>query len=269
MTNLKYTKTKGKSGNPKDKVADSSQVINLTLKEARKRGLTWFTKNDAAAMTGSFIQESGGFRRDVIELSLRGDDGTAYGLMQWRGNRYQNLLSYAKSKNMNPRSIVTQISFAFEEGSRGSKYQDFGSVKAFKQMSQTRSLEDKTTAFIHAERPAGYGSGKGDASLFAHDRGKRISHAQKALGMQPSSDYVEDNSLNNRLGVSTSYDSQEKTNAFDMQNPSNFLERYKNIQKNRTEDNDRFKLSFERDQTYDSKDLDINSKFGLQNRFSV
>lgn len=269
MRELQYTKTKGDAGDPKDKVADPSQVINLVLKEARKRGLSWFNKNDAAAMVGSFIQESGGFRRDVIELSLRGDDGTAYGLMQWRGDRYKNLLNFAQSKNMNPKSILTQISFAFEEGSKGSKFQDFGSVKAFKQMSQSRSLQDKATAFIHAERPAGYGNGKGEASLFAHDRSKRIAHAEKALGLQPSSsDYVETASLNNRLGASN-YDDQNKVNKFDMENPNDFLGRYKQIQENRTEENKRFKLSFENNDTYDSKDLDVNSKFGLQNRFSV
>lgn len=163
-------------------VASSAEVITLVMQEARRRGIRWFTEADAAAMVGSFRQETGTFRRDVIEFETRGDQGTAHGLMQWRGQRFTNLISFAKKNNISAKDIRTQISFAFEEGMNGSTYADAGSVRAFREMQGSNTLADKATAFIHAERPAGYGRGNGNPAQFANDRSRRIQYAEQSIG---------------------------------------------------------------------------------------
>lgn len=164
----------------------NNEVIELIMREAQRRGLDWFQPQHAYGMAGSFFQESGGFRDDVIDFKRRGDNGTAYGLMQWRGPRYQNLLKFADRSGQAANDIRTQISFAFEEGMRGSPYVDGGSVKAFNQMQQARDANEAAIAFIHAERPAGY---DGNANN-AHDANLRVQHAQKLMtghsGQAPS-----------------------------------------------------------------------------------
>lgn len=173
----RYTQTRGQAGDARDKVASPAEVTAMVMAEAQRRGLNWFRPHHAAGMVGSFMQETGNFRRDVLDLQLRGDDGTAYGLMQWRGKRYQNLQSYAQERNANVRDIRTQVSFAFEEGAPGSKYADFGSVKALRQFRSARNIRETATAFVHAERPAGYDGNPNNA----HDVSRRINHASNAI----------------------------------------------------------------------------------------
>lgn len=160
------------------KVITPGQSIDLIMQEAKRRGLDWFQPHHAAGMAGSFMQETGDFREDVINFKVRGDKNTAYGLMQWRGDRWENLKEFSKEKGTAANDIRTQISFAFEEGDAGSKYSDFGSKKSFRQMQSARNSKDSAIAFVHAERPAGYDGNP----LKAHDVHRRISHASRAVG---------------------------------------------------------------------------------------
>lgn len=214
MAKLRYTKTRGKAGKASDKVASPAQVTQLVMEEAKRRGLSWFRPHHAAGMVGSFMQETGNFRRDVIGLSLRGDDGTAYGLMQWRGKRYKNLLNYAK-KHGNAKSLKTQIAFAFEEAKAGSPYADFGSVKAFRQFPKTRNVAEAATAFVHAERPAGYDGNP----VNAHDVKKRINHANKAVSSYSGSN-GRDLGYTESTGGAGDYDTTQNSSSFDPFNPS-------------------------------------------------
>jgi hypothetical protein len=179
-TQLQYAKSQGKANPAKGNAATSGQVYQMVMAEAQRRGYNWFKPHHALGMIGSFVQETGNFRRDVLDFDVRGDDGTAHGLMQWRGPRFKNLLNFANQNSADPRNLQTQISFAFEEGSPGSPFKDGGSMRAFSEMSRASNLEQATVAFVHAERPAGYTS-KNPAG--AHDISKRISHAQKAAGV--------------------------------------------------------------------------------------
>lgn len=182
---LKYSATQGQA-NAKKGNYSPSLIYQIIMQEAQRRGYGWFKQHHALAMMGSFIQETGNFRKDVIDFDIRGDDGTAHGLMQWRDDpkqkgvgRYSNLRRYAKQIGMPAQDPRAQVSFAFEEGVAGSPYADPGSVRAFREFPQTKGVQDATVAFIHAERPAGYTS-KNPAA--AHDTQKRISHAMKAGG---------------------------------------------------------------------------------------
>lgn len=161
-----------------DKVATPAEVLGLVMQEAQSRGIDWFAQHHGAGMTGSFMQETGDFRADVINFNVRGDQGTAYGLMQWRGERYENLIQYARQNNLDPTDIRTQVSFSFEEMDSNSPYADYGSVRALREFRGADNAQQTATAFVHAERPAGYDGNPNNA----HDVGSRINHAARALG---------------------------------------------------------------------------------------
>lgn len=183
---LKYSATQGTARPEKGAAASTNQVYQMIMEEARRRGLTWFKPHHAMGMIGSFVQETGNFRKDVIDFDVRGDDGTAHGLMQWRGPRFENLKKFANQVKMDPRDLRAQISFAFEEGASKSPYADGGSQRAFAEMSRATDIAGAAVAFVHAERPAGYTS-KNPAG--AHDIDKRISHANKAAGVADATGY--------------------------------------------------------------------------------
>jgi len=174
---LKYSPEKGKRDPKNTRAATPAQVIQMVMQEARNRGYSWFQPHHAAGLTGNFMQETGDFRNDVINFQVRGDDGTAHGLMQWRGVRFDNLLKFAKSRNLNASDIRTQVSFAFEEGQSGSPYSDFGSVRAFKDMPTAKDASTASTIFVAAERPAGWNGKYGSNN----DNAKRIAHSGRAL----------------------------------------------------------------------------------------
>lgn len=179
-TQLQYAKSQGTANPKKGNAATPDQVFAIVMNEAQRRGYSWFKSHHALGMIGSFIQETGNFRKDVLDFDVRGDDGTAHGLMQWRGPRFKNLMTFANQKGADPRDLRTQVSFAFEEGAAGSQFKDGGSVRAFSEMSRATNLEQATVAFIHAERPAGY---KSNNPAAAHDASKRINHAMKVAGV--------------------------------------------------------------------------------------
>lgn len=201
MAELGFSKTQGKKGNG-SRAATPAQVTEMVMVEARKRGLNWFKPHMAAGMVGSFIQETGNFRNDVINFNVRGDNGSAHGLMQWRGKRYTNLLAYAKQSNANPADIRTQVSFAIEEGMPNSRFKDFGTVKAFRLFPQTKNVGESATAFVHAERPAGY---DGNARN-AHDVQKRINHASSAYNSYDGASPEQRQSQENRVAIPGNYD---------------------------------------------------------------
>lgn len=178
---LRYTQTRGNAGSPTDKVATPAQATALIMREAQRRGLSWFREYHAAGISGSLMQESGNFRRDVICQELRGDAGTAYGAAQWRGPRQQNLNRFLTQNGFGRCSLEGQISFVFEEMDNGSPYKDTGAVRALNEMRSSGNLAEAATAFIHFERPAGYGSGGGNPAHGAHDRERRINHAVNAF----------------------------------------------------------------------------------------
>lgn len=178
---LRYTKTRGQAGNPSDKVATPEEVIELVMREAQRRGIKNFQPHMAAGIVGSLMQESGNFRRDVISQQLRGDDGTAYGAAQWRNDRKSNLDKFLKQRGLSANSLEGQISFVFEEMDKTSPFRDSGAVRAMNGIMNSNNISQAATEFIHFERPAGYGVNKRNPALSAHDRTKRINHAQNAF----------------------------------------------------------------------------------------
>lgn len=66
--------------------------------------------HQAAALVGNFMQESSG----VTPGGPMNKEGGG-GIAQWRNERYRDLLSFAKSRRMNPQDLRTQLEFSMHE----------------------------------------------------------------------------------------------------------------------------------------------------------
>lgn len=113
-----------------------------------KRG---YNPNAAAGIAGNFMVESG-FAPDVITGQRRGDQGTAFGAGQWRGERLANLKSYAESQGMDYRTLDAQLGFADHEMRNGL---DAGAATAYAKLQNAQNPAEAAQAFMrHYERPA-------------------------------------------------------------------------------------------------------------------
>lgn len=68
------------------------------------------TPAQAAGIVGNLVHESGGMNTRAL-----GDNGTAYGLAQWRGDRQDNLRSFASARGTGADDMTTQLEFMWKE----------------------------------------------------------------------------------------------------------------------------------------------------------
>jgi hypothetical protein len=125
-----------------------------------------YPPHQAAAVVGNLAQESGVRPDGVI-----GDNGTAFGVAQWRGDRFANLQRFAQQNGQDWRSLDAQLGFLDHE-LRGSEK---GAGDALFASPDVRSA---TRAFIGFERPQGYTAENPEAG---HGFGNRLSVAQAFL----------------------------------------------------------------------------------------
>lgn len=107
----------------------------------------------AKAAVGNFAQESG----NNFNPNASGDNGSAYGIKQWRGVRRSNLMRFASERGLNPSDRRTQALFAVEESRDGSPYADKGAVNARKIIDSTPGMTPEAAAETFAwkdERPS-------------------------------------------------------------------------------------------------------------------
>ncbi|MGF6230526.1 hypothetical protein QFZ27_004481 [Inquilinus ginsengisoli] len=119
---------------------NSSPVSAMAFQHFRAAG---YPEPAARALVGQIMAESGGNPGAV------GDGGTAFGLMQWRGDRRAALEAFAAQKGTSPADIGTQLEFATYElaGSEASA----GSA-----LKNATDLPAALDAAIGFERPAGW-----------------------------------------------------------------------------------------------------------------
>lgn len=107
----------------------------------------------AKAAVGNFAQESG----SKFNPNASGDNGSAYGIKQWRGIRRSNLMRFAAERGLNASDRRTQALFAVEESREGSPYADKGAVNARKIIDSTPGMTPEAAAETFAwkdERPS-------------------------------------------------------------------------------------------------------------------
>lgn len=127
------------------------------------------TKEQAAGIVGNLDHESG------FNTSASGDNGTAFGIAQWRGERLTALKEYAASQGKPITDLQTQLQFVDKElnSTEG---------KAHEKLLAAKSTDEAAKAFIDYERPQGYGTAN------PHGLSNRIGLARSASGEAASAE---------------------------------------------------------------------------------
>lgn len=89
----------------------------------------------AAGIVGNLQVESG-FADDVINFSRRGDNGSAYGLAQWRGERKENLMKFSGNR---ANTLEGQLDFLYHELTTNPAYK-FEKINSAKSPSEAAKL---------------------------------------------------------------------------------------------------------------------------------
>jgi hypothetical protein len=106
-----------------------------------------YTPAQAAAIVGHLVQESG-----VRPSGAVGDGGTAFGLAQWRGERFDALKKFAADRGKEWTDFGTQIAFIDHE-LRTTESTAGNALRA------ATTVEDAVAAFMGFERPQGWTPG--------------------------------------------------------------------------------------------------------------
>lgn len=125
-----------------------------------------YAPHAAAAMTGHGVQESG------LNPTARGDNGTAFGAFQWRGDRLAGLHSFARAAGQNPNSLDTQLGYLDHELNTTER-------RAGDALRASTDVRGATRAGMMFERPAGYTPGNPEAG---HGWANRFGEASRLAG---------------------------------------------------------------------------------------
>jgi hypothetical protein len=129
-----------------------------------------YSPQAAAGIAGNLHAESS------FNTGASGDNGTAYGLAQWRGARLQGLKDYAQATGQDYRSMDAQLGYVDHEMRTGS---DAGAARAFQQLQTAQTPADAAAAFMrNYERP--------NANPNINNIAGRQSFANSLLGVDPS-----------------------------------------------------------------------------------
>lgn len=143
-----------------------------------------FNPIQAAGIAGNLSVETGNFDPNVINGRRRGDNGTAFGMMQWRNDRQTKFYQFARELGESPYNWQTQLKFVKAEMVPG-RYSDPGSVRAMRELQNAKTVLDATKAFVHAERPAGYSVTNPERSMHFKERFQAAQRGYSASGQGP------------------------------------------------------------------------------------
>lgn len=125
-----------------------------------------YAPHQAAAVVGNLAAES-----NVQPEGVVGDNGTAFGVAQWRGDRFANLQRFAQQNGQDWRSLDAQLGFLDHELRTTEK-------GAGDMLFTSPDVRSATRAVIGFERPQGYTDANPEGGMHF---GKRLSVAQAFL----------------------------------------------------------------------------------------
>lgn len=133
--------------------------------------LAWLQKkgyapHQAAAMVGHGMQESG------LRTDATGDNGTAKGIFQWRGDRLAGLHSFAAASGQDPNSLDAQLGYMDHELNTTER-------RAGDALRASTDVRGATRAGMMFERPAGYTADNPEAG---HGWANRFGEASRLAG---------------------------------------------------------------------------------------
>lgn len=102
--------------------------------------------HQAAAIVGRLQQESG-LNPDAV-----GDNGTAFGLAQWRGERNVRRLRFHRERGNDPKDVFAELDFVDWEMRNYEK-------EAFQTISAARTVQEAAKGMMAYERPKGFTAG--------------------------------------------------------------------------------------------------------------
>lgn len=126
-----------------------------------------YTKEQAAGIVGNLIAES-----NLQPSGAVGDNGTAFGIAQWRGERLTRLKRFANANGKDWQDFGTQLAFVDME----LQNHETGAYQALK---NAKTVDEATAAFVGYERPAGWSPGNPRGG---HNYKGRLSHAAAMAG---------------------------------------------------------------------------------------
>lgn len=128
-----------------------------------------WTAEQAAGVTGAFIQESG------LNAGIVGDQGISLGLGQWNNERQDALRAFAASTGKSATDLDTQIDF-FDHEIRTSP----GERRALNALTSARTVDEAAVAMMHYERPRGYTP---DNPTAGHGWANRVAYSKHVYGL--------------------------------------------------------------------------------------
>lgn len=126
-----------------------------------------YSLEQAAGIVGNLIQESG-----LDPNVAPGDNGTAFGLAQWRGERFNRLKRFAASRGKPWQDFETQLAFVDAE-------LQTHETAAYQRLKNAKTVDEATAAFIGYERPKGWTV---DNPRGGHGYRNRLANAAGLLG---------------------------------------------------------------------------------------
>lgn len=135
--------------NPTSKSSPTFNLSNLSEKDKAKKIVNYFmdkglTKEQAAGIAGNYHAESG-FNSEIL-----GDNGSSFGIAQWRGPRLEKLKEFSTMKGLPSNSIEAQLEFTWHELQTSEN-------SALKSLLKTKTAKDAAKIFSDKyERPKVY-----------------------------------------------------------------------------------------------------------------
>lgn len=135
-----------------------------------------YTKEQAAGIVGNLIAES-----NLTPSGAVGDNGTAFGIAQWRGERLTRLKRFASASGKDWQDFETQLAFVDMELQNHE-------TAAYRALKNAKTVDEATAAFIGYERPRGWTANNPRGG---HNYGGRLKFAAQAAGQEVNPDWYQ------------------------------------------------------------------------------
>jgi hypothetical protein len=139
-----------------------------------EQGGLGLAKHQAAGIVGNLIQESGS---GLKPWGPTGDNNTAWGTAQWRGDRLSGLQDFAAANGMDPRSVQAQQAWMRQELTSTH-------APAYDALRAAKTPEDAATAFNRRYEISADRSGQREANAAALASGNPIAAINSAAGIK-------------------------------------------------------------------------------------
>jgi len=117
--------------------------------------------HQAAGIVANLQHESG---PQIRPVGVVGDNGTAFGAAQWRGDRFANLQNFAKANGMDPMTTAAQQAFMRHELTGSGSYGGGSEAGAYKALLSAQDPRSAATAFNTSYERSADRTGKREAA---------------------------------------------------------------------------------------------------------